>query len=136
MERLRRHVKTGLGVSVNTYQEEKEDLRIGGKVQGKADVPAFYTLNSSFLLEAHKTIAPGLCLHSCTRARAIDHNNMAYSDDADGHVLAEHDDELPTESVIEKMRESEKMWNNLIMISGGSLALHKTLWRLLAWEMD
>ena len=32
VERLRRHVKTGLGVSVNTYQEEEEDPRIGGEV--------------------------------------------------------------------------------------------------------
>ena len=111
---------------MNTYQEEEGDPRIGGEVQGKADVPAFYTLNSSILLEAHKTIAPGLCLQSCTRARAIEHNNVAYSDDTDGHVSAEHDDGAPTESVIEKMRESARMWNNLIMISGGSLALHKT----------
>ena len=56
---------------------------------------------------------------------------MAYSDDTDGRVLAEHDDDSPMESVIEKMRESAKMWNNLIMISGGSLVLHKTSWRLL-----
>ena len=49
--------------------------------------------------------------------------------------MAEHDSESPTESVIEKMRESAEKWINLIMISGGSLALHKTSWRLLAWEM-
>ena len=66
----------------------------------------------------------------------IEHNNVTYSDDTDGHVSAEHDDDSPTESVIEKMRESAKMWNNLVMISGGSLALHKTSWRLLAWEME
>jgi hypothetical protein len=136
VERLQRHVKTGLGVSVKTYHEEKEEPRVGGEVQGKADVPALYTLNRYVLLEAHQSIAPGLCLQSCTRARVIEHNNVAYSDDTDGHVSAEHDDDSPTESVIEKMRESAKMWNNLVMISGGSLALHKTSWRLLAWEME
>ena len=83
---------------------------MGGEVQGKADVPALYALNSPILLEAHKSIAPGLYLQSCTRARAIEHNNVAYYDDMDGHVLAEHDSESPTESVIENMRESaEKM---------------------------
>ena len=39
------------------------------------------------------------------------------------------------ESVIEGMQESVKIWINLIMISGGSLYLHKTSWRILAWEM-
>ena len=46
VERLQRHVKTGLGVSVSTYQQEKEEPRVGGEVQGKADVPALYTLIS------------------------------------------------------------------------------------------
>ena len=64
VERLQRHVKTGLGVSVKTYHEEKEEPRVGGEVQGKADVPALYTLNRYVLLEAHKSIAPGLCLQS------------------------------------------------------------------------
>ena len=110
VERLRQHVKTGLGVSVRTYHQEKEEPRVGGEVQGKADVPALYTLISSILLESHKSIAPGLYLHSCTMARAIEHNNVTYSDDMDGHVLAEHDSKSPTESVIENMRESaEKM---------------------------
>ena len=34
------------------------------------------------------------------------------------------------------MRKRAEIWNNLIMISGGSLALHKKSWRLLAWEME
>ena len=68
--------------------------------------------------------------------RAIEHKNVAYSDDKDRHVLAEHSSEVPMESVIEKMRESAKKWDNLVMISGGSLVLHKTSWRLLAWEME
>ena len=61
---------------------------------------------------------------------------MAYSDDTDGHVSAEHNSEFLMESVIEDLRESAKEWNNLILIWGCSLALHKTSWRLLAWEME
>ena len=98
-------------------------------------MPALYTLNSSILLKSHKSIAPGLCLHGCKMARTIEHNNVAYSDDMDGHVLAEQNSKSPTESVVKKMRESARNWNNLIMISGGSLALHKTSWRFLACEM-
>ena len=120
VERLQRHVRTGLGVPVSTYQQEKEEPRVGGEVQGKADV-------SSILLESHRAIAPGLCLHSCTRELAIGPNNVAYSDDTDGHVYAHHDSDTPVESVMEDMRESAKMWNNLVMILCGSLALHKNI---------
>ena len=62
MEKLQRHVRTGLGVSVSTYQQDKEEPRVGEEVQGKADVSALYTLISSLLLESHKSTAPGLCL--------------------------------------------------------------------------
>ena len=106
---------------------------VGGKVQGKADVPALYTLNSTILLDLHKAIMTGLCLQSCTRVRDIEHKNVVYSDDTDGHVSATHNCKFPTEMVVEDMRKSAEIWNNLIMISVGSLALHKTSWRLLAW---
>ena len=96
---------------------------------------ALYPLNSSILLESHKYIAPGLYLQSYIRERAIKYNNIAYSNDTDGHVSANHDSKTPMESVIEDMRKSAKILNNLIMILGGSLALHKTSWRILAWEM-
>ena len=61
---------------------------------------------------------------------------MAYWDATDVHISAEHNTEFPMERVIEDMRESANKWNNLILISGGSLALHKTSWRLLAWETE
>ena len=78
----------------------RERARVGGEVQGKADVPALYTLNSSILLEFPKSVALGLFLQSCTRERAIEHNNVAYSDDTDGHVSVNHYSESPMESVI------------------------------------
>ena len=71
------------------------------------------------------------------RARAINHNNIAYLDSTDWHVSsAAHDFEFSMEIVVEDMRKSVKVGNNLIMMSGGSLALHKTSWRSLAWEME
>ena len=44
----------------------KKELRAGGKVQCKADVPVLYTLNISILLNSHKAIACNLCFQSCT----------------------------------------------------------------------
>ena len=89
-------------MSVVTYQQEKKELQVGGEVQGKADVTVLYILNSSILLDSHNVIAPGLCLQSCTRARTIKHNKVAYSDHMDGHVSA------PTEMVVEDMRKVRK----------------------------
>ena len=37
---------------------------------------------------------------------------------------------------VEGMRQIVRIWNNLIIIAGGSLALYKICWRLLAWEME
>ena len=106
VKKPQRHLKTGLGLSVVTYQKEKEEPLVGGEIQGKADVPALYTLNSSLSLDLHKAISPGLCLQSCTIARAIKYNNVVYSNDIDVHVSAEHNSEFLIERVVEDMRES------------------------------
>ena len=59
-----------------------------------------------------------------------------YKFDKSGMGDGNENGDTPMESVTEGgMQESAKIWNNLIMISGGSLALHKTSWRILAWEM-
>ena len=121
VENIGRHVKTGLNVSIVTYKQENEDTRLGGANEGKADVLMLYTLGISILLHSHKAIAPSLCLQSRTRAWAIEHNNVAYLNEPDGHVSAEHNCEFPTEMVVEDMRQSPIVLNNLTMISVGSL---------------
>ena len=47
---LERHVRTGLGVSEGHYRQEKGQPRLGGEVQGKADVPTMFVLMSDVLL--------------------------------------------------------------------------------------
>ena len=105
---------------------------MGGEVQGKAHVPALYTLDSFIFLESHKSIAPGLCLQSYMQSNTTMWHTPITQTDMSPQTI---DSESPMESVIEYMRESEKKWNNLIMILGGSLALHRTSWRILALEM-
>ena len=65
----------------------------------------------------------------------IEHNNEVYLEDMDRHVSAEHNYETPMQIVVEDMRQGVKFWNNLTMITGGSLAPHKTSWMLLTWEL-
>ena len=95
------------GVCVDMSRRKRGTTSVGG-VQGKADIPALYTLISYILLESHRAIAPVLYLQTCIRARAIEHNNVTYSDDMDGHVSAEYNSEFPIERVIEDMREVQK----------------------------
>ena len=38
--------------------------------------------------------------------------------------------------IIERLRKSAEVWKNLIQLTGGTLALHKTHWRLLAWRLE
>ena len=87
-------------------------------------------------MRAHKTISPGLTLGSCTGERKIKHNNVLYSDDNDGHVSAPPEEEYSKGYVIERLHKSVEVWNKLIQLSGGALALHKTHWRLLAWRLE
>ena len=127
--------KTGLGVSDETYGQEPGEPYIGGEIQGKGDVPSLFAVQSSILLEAHRRIAPGLHLPSCTEERAIDHNNAAFVDDTDGHASATRNSETPIRDVVQKLQRSGQIWSELMDITGGSIALHKTFWRILAWEV-
>ena len=134
MSLMKRHVKTGLGVSEAAYYQVAGEPIIEGETQGKPDVPVMYGLQSSTLLRAHTNIAPGLELKSCTGRRSICHNNIAFVDDTDGRVSAATDSEHPTGDVISAIQDSAQKWSDLVNITGGSLAMHKTEWRLLAWE--
>ena len=134
VERMKRHVKTGLGVSESYYKNEPGEPTMGGEIQGKADNPCLYGAQSSALLEAHLTIAPGLTLTSCTGKRVIKHNHVSFVDDADGHVSAPGNSENPMGECIENMQQSANAWNQLVDLSGHSLALHKMHWQILAWE--
>jgi len=104
VEIIERHFRTGLRVSVLTYKQEKGEQRMECKVQGKADVPLSFTMRNSIILRAHEVIAPDLCLQSCTRAWAIEHNNVAYSEDTYGYISAENNSKTLMEMVMEDMR--------------------------------
>ena len=50
-----------------TYGQEPGDPLLGGEVQGKGDVPTLFMLQSSVLMSALESIAPGLHMDSCTK---------------------------------------------------------------------
>ena len=134
-DRIVRRVKTGLGVSRDTYSRKRGEPNLDGEVQGAGDVPTLFLLQSDITLKVHREVAPGLSLESPNGMRRIEHNNIAYSDDNDGQVTASAKSKHPLYEVYKKALESSKMWGRLVCLTGGDVALHKCSWQAIAWEL-
>ena len=121
-------------MSSRSYHQVQGEHKIHGEVQGKGDVPSLFCQQSSVLLKAHESLAPGVELKSCTGRRAIRHNNVCYVDDDDGQTTAKHNSEHPIPEVVGKLQTSVDIWNRLVFLSGHALAFHKEYWTILAFE--
>ena len=135
IDRLQRNVETSLGLSSATYSQRPLHPRLGGMVQGKADVPQLSTQQLDIMLTSHRHIAPGLCLRSPTLLRAISRTDISYADDTDGLVSIDTTDTTSLHSVVELLRQNAQSWSTLADICGGLIALHKCNWHLIAWEL-
>ncbi len=89
-------VKTGLGITDGTYQQTEGKPTLDGKIQGTADTPLSFSMLSNVAIQAHKSYTPQPTLESPTLQQEISHHNIAYVDDADGHVSADYYSEEPT----------------------------------------
>ena len=134
--RLRRNVKTALGVSEKSYGQEVGAPRIGGMVQGKADVPQLSTQQSDVMLRAHKSLTYGVLIKSPGMHRSIQHHSVAFADDTDGHVASKTGENLSIPRMVRRLQHSGQTWNDLTNICGGALAHHKCFWQMLFWEND
>lgn len=133
---LRRNVETSLGVSEGFYGQQQGSWNIGGMVQGKADVPQLSTQQSDAMLRAHKDLTYGVDITSPGMHPAIQHNSVAFADDTDGQVSSDTTESLSIPRVIRRLQHSGQTWNNLANLCGGSIAHHKCMWQLLAWEQS
>ena len=129
---MKRKVKTGLGITEGTYYQRVGEPTLDGEIQGTADTPLLYSMLSSVAIKAHKSFTPGLTLESPTMTRAIRHHNIAYVDDADGHVSADITSQDPTSEAVTRMHTSAQGWNDVNNLTGGSLAYHKTKWQMIS----
>lgn len=134
--RLRRNVETALGVSEKSYGQEVGAPRIGGMVQGKADVPQLSTQQSDVMLRAHKTLTYGVLINSPGMHRSIRHHSVAFADDTDGHVASETVENISIPRMVRRLQHSGQTWNDISNICGGALAHHKCFWQMLCWEND
>ena len=58
--RMKRRVKTGLGISTDTYSNGENEPLIAGEIQGKADTGCSWTVTSSALLTAIDSLQPSI----------------------------------------------------------------------------
>ena len=134
LERMKRHVKTGLGVSMGSYGQEGNEPGVDGEVQGKSDVPGLWCFQSDTLLRAHERRAHGVCICNPTRTRRIKRCTTQFVDDCDGWSGATHSSSNPIDEAISKMQEDAQRWNNLNGLPGQRVAFHKCNWQFLAWK--
>ncbi len=134
IDRLRRRVETRLGVSASSYGNTPDCTPLGGMVQGKADVPQWSTQQSDALLKAHCSLATGLNIKSPSLCRQISHHSISYADDTDGQTSCPPATMSPVRTVVSTLQHSAQVWNKLVQICGGLIALHKYNWTLIAWE--
>lgn len=131
---LKRNVETFMGVSEGSYRQVDGEPKLGGMVQGKADVPQLSTQQSDVMLRAHKSRCHGVTITSPGLHRAITHHSIAYADDTDGQVSSDTTIDTAIPKLVRKLQHSGQTWSNLTSICGGLIAHHKCFWQLLAWE--
>ncbi len=61
------------------------------------DTPFLFSMLSNVAIQAHKSYILGLTLESPTLQQEITHHDIAYDDDADGHVSADYHSGEPTQ---------------------------------------
>ena len=131
---LSRNVETAMGVSSGCYRQLNNAPRLGGMVQGKADVPQLSTQQSDAMLKAHKALSRGLCIYSPSMTRSIRHHSIAFADDTDGHVSTPTGPATSIMDTVSLLQHSAQTWSTLVNICGGLVALHKCNWQLIAWR--
>jgi hypothetical protein len=136
IELLKRNVETALGISDSFYSQHEEEPRLGGMVQGKADVPQWSTQQSDAMLKAHNSLVAGVQIHSPNMQREIKHSSVAFADDTDGQESRPTEDDDAISRVIQNLGHSAQTWSNIVQICGGLVALHKCNWQLIAWETN
>ena len=134
IDALERAVRTGHGVSDQTYGNRTGEPMIRGEYQGKGDVASLYAALSSTVMQAHSRVYKGLDLPPPTLGPGIRKRNDAYVDDANtwaGQLEREPD---VVEKVLHDLKEGAQSLTDLQDVSGGAMAFYKCFIQLMAWK--
>ena len=135
IDQLKRRVETVHGISKDYYQQNSGEPQMGGMVQGKADVPTLSNQQCDIQMKVHKSIAPGLTIHSPDPSRKIEHHLPTFVDDSDAHVSSSKGASNPHRDSARKLESSAQTLNDIIEFGAGLFAMHKMNWQATAWEM-
>ena len=131
---LKRAVRTGNGVSTQTYCQVAEDALIAGECQGKGDVALLYAILSSIIFDAHAKLYGGMTLPGATPGPGISKRNDGYVDDVNTWAGMLRRDLDTVEQVTYQLQKGSQSLTDLNETSGGSTAFHKCAVQLLRWK--
>jgi hypothetical protein len=129
-------VRTGHGVSEDTYGNRVGRPKIAGELQGKGDVAPLYALLSSTIMDAHAKLYEGICLNSPVPGPSIRKRNDGYVDDVNTWAASMEVGILAEEDVMYKLKKGAQTLTELNETSGGATAFHKCATQVLAWQSD
>jgi hypothetical protein len=133
MEKMEHSVRTGHGVSLNTYGNRPGQPKKAGEGQGKGDVAITYALQSSTLLDAHALLYDGLRLPPPTPGPGIAKRNDDYVDDVNTWSAVFEFTPDAAETAMNRLERGSQSLTNLNEVPGGSTAFHKCAVFLLSW---
>jgi hypothetical protein len=138
LEELKRMVRTTQGDSKKYYKREHYELPMAGEYQGKADAAPLWSAESHTFLRTHQQLAEGSFMpHVIDQVLAIRKNNDAYVDDDDMTKTARgknFDDLDLAKMLVTETQTSAQLWNDIIFLSGGGVAHHKSMWQGISFD--
>ena len=136
LQHIQHKLRTAFGIS-NSFYTSHNNIEIHGQGQGSRAGPPTWVFVSSLLLDCMEQLASGVSF--CCPLQQLQHtrHNDAFVDDVTGYsnqFLEELQGNNVIDKVVANMQNDATLWNDLLHISGGKLALHKCLYYVYTWQ--
>ena len=129
IQEMEHHTRTAFGDSKDHFGNVPGDLPSQGVLQGNGAGPASWSAIEAILAETMKAEGFGFESWSLIRQRALAITCFAFVDDTD-LIHANNDPSVDTKALIQEAQTGLKLWEDLIRVTGGDLAPHKSYWYL------
>ena len=136
LKNIQHSLRTAFGPSIHSYTST-DSIEIHGQGQGSRAGPPTWVFVSSLLLDCMEKLATGV--HFTCPYQQVHHrrHNNAFVDDVTGYTNC-FVDELhgchKVDKTLTLMQKDATIWNELLQVSGGKLALHKCLYYVVSWQ--
>jgi hypothetical protein len=127
-------LRTQLGISATSYSHTPKSP-IYGTGQGSGNSPALWLLLSATLFDVHRENANGAIFQDPLGTTSVKMSICGFVDDTNACInewLPQRDGQIG--SVLDKVRQDEQLWNDLLFITGGQLELSKCSYHLLSFN--